>query len=64
MKERQKEIDEGRITGFFDKDTEIKGDLKFKHFLGLFLSFVSISLICLFVYFEISDLLGMYCLIS
>jgi cytoskeletal protein CcmA (bactofilin family) len=30
MKERQKEIDEGRITGFFDKDTEIKGDLKFK----------------------------------
>jgi len=30
MKERQKEIEEGRITGFFDKDTEIKGDLKFK----------------------------------
>jgi len=30
MKERQKEIDEGRITGFFDKDAEIKGDLKFK----------------------------------
>lgn len=30
MKERQKEIDEGRISGFFDKDTEIKGDLKFK----------------------------------
>ena len=30
MKERLKEIDEGRITGFFDKDTEIKGDLQFK----------------------------------
>ena len=30
MKDRQGEIEEGRITGFFDKDTEIKGDLKFK----------------------------------
>jgi cytoskeletal protein CcmA (bactofilin family) len=30
MKERKREIEEGKITGFFDKDTEIKGDLQFK----------------------------------
>lgn len=30
MKEKKREIDEGKITGFFDKDTEIKGDLRFK----------------------------------
>ncbi|MCJ7679198.1 MAG: polymer-forming cytoskeletal protein [Candidatus Aminicenantes bacterium] len=30
MKERPKEIEDGRITGFFDKDTEIQGDLQFK----------------------------------
>jgi cytoskeletal protein CcmA (bactofilin family) len=30
MKERKREIEEGKITGFFDKDTEIKGDLHFK----------------------------------
>jgi cytoskeletal protein CcmA (bactofilin family) len=30
MKERKKEFDENKITGFFDKDTEIKGDLRFK----------------------------------
>ncbi|MFQ6037559.1 MAG: polymer-forming cytoskeletal protein [Candidatus Aminicenantales bacterium] len=29
MKDRKRE-EEGKITGFFDKDTEIKGDLKFK----------------------------------
>jgi cytoskeletal protein CcmA (bactofilin family) len=30
MKEKKREIEEGKITGFFDKDTEIKGDLRFK----------------------------------
>jgi cytoskeletal protein CcmA (bactofilin family) len=30
MKEKKREIEESKITGFFDKDTEIKGDLKFK----------------------------------
>jgi cytoskeletal protein CcmA (bactofilin family) len=30
MKEKKKEIEESKITGFFDKDTEIKGDLHFK----------------------------------
>ena len=30
MKEKKREIEEGKITGFFDKDTEIKGDLHFK----------------------------------
>lgn len=30
MKEKKKEIDENKITGFFDKETEFKGDLKFK----------------------------------
>ena len=30
MKERRKEFEEDKITGFFDKDTEIKGDLSFK----------------------------------
>lgn len=30
MKERRREFDEAKITGFFDKDTEIKGDLTFK----------------------------------
>ncbi len=30
MKEKKREIDESKITGFFDKDTEIKGDLSFK----------------------------------
>jgi cytoskeletal protein CcmA (bactofilin family) len=30
MKEKKKEIEEGKITGFFDKETEIKGDLQFK----------------------------------
>lgn len=30
MKEKRKEIEESKITGFFDKDTEIKGDLSFK----------------------------------
>ena len=30
MKEKRKEIDENRMTGFFDKDTEITGDLTFK----------------------------------
>ena len=30
MKEKKREIEEGKITGFFDKDTEIKGDLSFK----------------------------------
>jgi len=29
-KERKKEYDEQKITGFFDKDTEFKGDLSFK----------------------------------
>jgi cytoskeletal protein CcmA (bactofilin family) len=30
MKEKKREVEEGKITGFFDKDTEIKGDLRFK----------------------------------
>lgn len=30
MKEKKKEYDEQKITGFFDKDTEFKGDLSFK----------------------------------
>jgi len=30
MKERKREIEESKITGFFDKETEIKGDLHFK----------------------------------
>jgi cytoskeletal protein CcmA (bactofilin family) len=29
-KERKREYDEQKITGFFDKDTEFKGDLSFK----------------------------------
>jgi len=30
MKEKKREFEEDKITGFFDKDTEIKGDLSFK----------------------------------
>jgi len=30
MKDKRKEFDEDKITGFFDKETEIKGDLNFK----------------------------------
>lgn len=30
MKDKKREIDENKITGFFDKDTEITGDLSFK----------------------------------
>jgi cytoskeletal protein CcmA (bactofilin family) len=30
MKEKKREIEESKITGFFDKDTEIQGDLQFK----------------------------------
>ena len=30
MKDRPRELEEGKITGFFDKDTEIEGNLKFK----------------------------------
>ncbi len=30
MKEKKKEFDEHKITGFFDKDTEFRGDLFFK----------------------------------
>jgi cytoskeletal protein CcmA (bactofilin family) len=30
MKERRREFEEDKITGFFDKDTEIKGELSFK----------------------------------
>ncbi len=30
MKEKRREEEEGKISGFFDKDTEIKGDLHFK----------------------------------
>jgi cytoskeletal protein CcmA (bactofilin family) len=29
-KDRKREYDEQKITGFFDKDTEFKGDLSFK----------------------------------
>jgi cytoskeletal protein CcmA (bactofilin family) len=30
MKEKKKEYDEHKITGFFDKDTEFKGELAFQ----------------------------------
>ncbi|MGD8534586.1 MAG: polymer-forming cytoskeletal protein [Candidatus Aminicenantes bacterium] len=30
MEDRKREIDETRMTGFFDKDTHIEGDLNFK----------------------------------
>jgi cytoskeletal protein CcmA (bactofilin family) len=30
MKEKRREFDEDKITGLFDKDTQIKGDLSFK----------------------------------
>jgi cytoskeletal protein CcmA (bactofilin family) len=30
MKERKREFEEDKITGFFDKDTEFKGELSFK----------------------------------
>lgn len=30
MKDKPREYDPSKITGFFDKDTEIKGDLKFQ----------------------------------
>lgn len=30
MKEKKREFDENKITGFFDKETTIKGDLHFK----------------------------------
>ncbi len=30
MKEKKREFEEDKITGFFDKDTEIKGELSFK----------------------------------
>ena len=30
MKDKKKEHDENKITGFFDKDTEFKGELSFK----------------------------------
>lgn len=30
MKEKKKEFDDNKITGFCDKDTEFKGDLRFK----------------------------------
>lgn len=30
MENKKKEIDENKITGFFDKDTEIEGNLSFK----------------------------------
>jgi cytoskeletal protein CcmA (bactofilin family) len=30
MKEKRREMDESKITGFFDKDTTIRGDLNFK----------------------------------
>ncbi len=30
MKEKKKEYDESKITGFFDKDTEFQGDLSFR----------------------------------
>lgn len=30
MKERKREFEEDKITGFFDKDTEIKGELSFQ----------------------------------
>ncbi len=30
MKDKKREYEENKITGFFDKDTEFKGDLSFK----------------------------------
>jgi len=30
MKDKRKEMDESKITGFFDNGTEFKGDLKFR----------------------------------
>jgi len=30
MKDKKKEYEDNKITGFFDKDTELKGDLSFK----------------------------------
>lgn len=30
MKEKKREINENKMSGFFDKDTQIKGDLRFK----------------------------------
>jgi len=30
MKEKKKEFNENKITGFFDKDTELRGELSFK----------------------------------
>lgn len=30
MKEKRKDIDDTKITGFYDKETEFKGDLRFK----------------------------------
>jgi len=30
MKDKKKEYEDEKITGFFDKDTELKGDLSFK----------------------------------
>lgn len=30
MKEKKKEVDENKITGFFDRETRFKGDLSFK----------------------------------
>lgn len=30
MKEKRKEIDDTKITGFYDKETDFKGDLRFK----------------------------------
>ncbi|HEX9901671.1 MAG TPA: polymer-forming cytoskeletal protein [Acidobacteriota bacterium] len=30
MKDRRMEMDEGKITGFFDKDSEFKGELTFR----------------------------------
>ena len=30
MEDKQREIDETKMTGFFDKDTHIEGDLSFK----------------------------------
>lgn len=35
MKNDRKGIDEGKITGFFDKDTQIEGDLRFKGFFRI-----------------------------
>ena len=30
MKDKKREYEDNKITGFFDKDTELKGDLSFK----------------------------------